>query len=108
MKGLVILFATLFLLHQLGQKVLGLSLPLVDSYLDPLLSMPLLLYGLEWERKRLWGRPKLNTITLLGLTAVLALLFEYLFPYLHDGFTFDHIDIALYFIGTAVYIMVRR
>ena len=108
MKVLIIICAALFLLHQIGQKLMGLHIPLADAYLDPLLSMPLLLYGLEWERKWLWGRPKLSAGKTLWLTAILAVLFKWIFPYLHLGFTFDWIDIALYFIGAVIYLLVRQ
>ena len=42
--------AALFIAHQLSQKVWGLSLPWADSYLDPLLCMPLLLTGYTAEQ----------------------------------------------------------
>jgi len=107
LKGLIIICAALFVLHQVAQKVLGLQIPLADAYLDPLLCMPLLLYGLEWERRRLWGRPELSTGIVLCLTAILAVLFEWFFPYLHAGFTSDWIDVALYFAGAGMYLLAR-
>jgi hypothetical protein len=71
--------------------------------------MPLLLYGLEWEREKLWKRSKkLPLYALLILTAILAFVFEYVFPRIHSGFTGDWLDVALYFIGTLMYYTIRR
>ena len=75
--------AVLFLGHQLSQKLLGVRLPLADAYLDPLLSIPLLL-GLAWAEQR-WlgwraGDEPFTAVEVAAMTLALAVLFEEGFP----------------------------
>ena len=87
---------------------MGVSIAIADSYLDPLLCMPLVLFVLDWERKRIWHSSNLSTGMVLCLTLVLALVFEFAFPVWNPGFTTDYLDVLLYFIGAALYIFVRH
>lgn len=91
--------AALFVLHQIGQKALGWSVPLADNYLDTLLCMPLLLTGFRAEQRWLWGRGDLSLWETLGITALLSFVFEWVFPRISAGFTADWIDVAAYFAG---------
>ena len=95
--------AILFILHQISQKVWGLSIPLADHYLDNLLCMPLLLPGYAAEQRWLWGRNKLRFYEVILVTAVLSGVFEWVFPLISSGFTADNWDIVAYFTGTLIY-----
>ena len=47
-----LILLTVFLAHQIGQKIFNLSLPVVDASLDPILCYPLLLPLVDWEYRR--------------------------------------------------------
>ena len=96
----------LFVVHQILQYGLGISLPLIDSYLDPLLAPPILLGLLSLERGYLFGRPRLDVGTLVGFVIVLSLLFEWVFPRWQPRFVGDWVDVGLYVVGTIYYALV--
>lgn len=92
--------------HQLTQKGLHLSLPLLDNYLDPLLCMPILLHLRRWE-KNLGGPsdafpalPNWEIFLWFVLTAILA---EIIFPALSKRFTGDSLDAVAYAAGSLLY-----
>ncbi|MEN0003224.1 MAG: hypothetical protein AAF798_03740 [Bacteroidota bacterium] len=99
----------LFLLHQVLQKGLAISIPFIDSYLDPLLCMPILLYLWQWDRRLVWSiqRP-LSLSEIIGATIILSMLFEWLFPRWHSGFYADGWDVVGYFMGAAGYYFASR
>lgn len=107
----VILFAVcalLFLLHQYVEKILKLSLPMIDSYLDPLLFMPMLLTLITWERQlmyknRLYHLPWTH---IFGYFLLVSVLCEILFPMWTDRMTADIWDVLLYALGTILYLAV--
>jgi len=96
-----------FIGHQIGQKFFGLSIPVVDSYLDPFLSIPLLLGIAAAERNWLFGEEHwegFKPIELIAMTLALAILFEEGFPRLDPvGQTRDGFDYLAYAGGAAVY-----
>ncbi|TYR37502.1 hypothetical protein FXV77_05720 [Sphingobacterium phlebotomi] len=90
----VILFticAFLFILHQYLQKIAGISLPLVDSYLDPLLCMPILLHLIVWERKLFHRRTEytLSLSHIVGYILLVSILCEIVFPLWNEKMTAD-------------------
>lgn len=99
--------AVLFSLHQLSQKLLGVALPLVDSYLDPFLSIPLLLGLACAEQRWLLGRRADESFTAVEVTAMtmaLAVLFEEGFPRIDPAQqTRDTWDYVAYGAGAVVY-----
>ena len=93
----------LFMGHQLTQKVLGLYLPLADSYLDPFLCAPLLLSGLLAERQWLFGKGAAYRLSLPELalaSLLLVLISEWLFPKISAHFTADPLDMVSILAGT--------
>ncbi|MCB0595720.1 MAG: hypothetical protein H6557_25985 [Lewinellaceae bacterium] len=98
----------LFLLHQFTQKVLHLSIPWADNYLDPLLCMPILLGGYQMEQRWLLGRQQLSFGEVMAITAFLSFVFEYLFPRFSAGFTADWWDVAAYFAGAWMFCLARK
>jgi len=79
-----LLAAGLLLAHQVLQYGFAVRLPLLDNYLDPLLSVPVLIGLLYVERRYLFGSETQNTRLhagfLVGLTAGIALIGEEVFP----------------------------
>ena len=73
----------LLVAHQVLERVLDVRIPLLDNYLDPLLSVPLLVGALQAERRWLLGdRPeaRLHVAQLVGLTLAIAVVGEEVFP----------------------------
>jgi len=102
----------LFLVHQLLQKGLHWECYFLDSFMDPFLSMPILLGGIQLERTFLLRQFKgIHTastyqFTLLEigvLSLFFSLLFEEGFPYWSAQFTRDSWDYLAYFLGSCFF-----
>jgi|SRR5690606_20600264 len=92
----------LFLLHQIIEKIFSIHNVWIDSYLDPLLCMPLFLSALLLQRRILFYKnesyilPKFHIFVAFIFVSIWA---ELIFPYFNKGFTADFWDIVLYLIG---------
>ncbi len=107
--------AAALVLHQISQKVLGWQVPFLDSYLDPLLGVPVLLGLAQAERRfvtgwlaahgypslRGWRRFTGPEVTVM--TLVLAAVFEGLFPWLDQRQTRDWLDVVAAAMGGVIY-----
>lgn len=84
--------------HQVAQRLLAISIPFIDSYLDPFLCIPFLLSGFVLERRLLLQIQhfRLNFIEIFTIILVLSLIFEYLFPRLTSEFIYDLCDFLAY------------
>ena len=95
---------SLFWLHQIAQRLLHWSIPLVDSYLDPLLCMPVLLGILSKERSLVLGRTyRLPLFDLIVIVIFLSLIFELGFPKWSSAFFYDPLDFVAYGVGALLY-----
>ncbi|MCB9273996.1 MAG: hypothetical protein H6564_08135 [Lewinellaceae bacterium] len=103
-----LLSLALFIGHQLSQKVLRISVPLADGYLDNLLCMPLLLPGLQLQQRWLFGKRALSAGDIWIATAFVAVVSEWLFPRLSVAFTADAWDVAAYFAGGLGYYFFQK
>jgi len=93
---------TLTLFHQLLQIGLGFNIPILDSYLDPLLFLPVLLHLILLERRFLFGKGPTYVFSwtqIIMIVALIAVLCEYYFPRWNVAFTADYLDIVCYLIG---------
>jgi len=104
----------LLLAHQITQKWLGWQLPFLDNYLDPFLSIPILLGAIVAERNLFiqhFLRPKeryiykLSIFEIIVLSIFFALVFEEGFSHWSDNFTRDNWDYLAYFLGTCFTIL---
>jgi len=95
----------LFGIHQFFQKILGWNFPLFDSYLDPLLCLPIFMGMMLFERRfflrkrnynKVYTFPVLETIV-IGI--VLSIIFEEGFSRWSNKFTKDYFDYVFYFVG---------
>lgn len=96
----------LVLIHQIVQKVLDINIPLIDSFLDPILFMPILLHLILWERRYLFGKGPgyvLSWSQMLMVLIFVSILCEYFFPQWNDKFTMDYWDIVCYAIGAFIF-----
>ncbi len=103
---------SLFVFHQLSQKVLGLPLTFLDHYLDTFLLAPLLLTGLlaEWRDLYQLGDAYTFPLPVVGLLCLVLLISsEVVFPALSKAFTPDRYDALSIILGTCVfYIFMNR
>lgn len=93
----------LFVLHQLLQKGMGMDVPFIHAYLDPTMSIPLMLGVLNIERNWLFGRTRLTGLETVIGTVFLAFVFEVLFPRWSDAFTYDPWDFVAYGLGGLIF-----
>ena len=104
---LYLLAVALFVAHQLSQKFLGVRLAFVDDYLDPFLSIPLLLGLARAERRWLFGAGDggpFGAVEVAAMTLFLAVLFEEGFPRLDPARqTRDAWDYLAYGLGGVAY-----
>ena len=103
---------SLFLAHQISQKLLALQCPFLDSYLDPFLSIPILLGGILLERRFFLSKYysakekvlyQFSIFEIVILSTFFALLFEVGFPCWSENFTYDSFDFFAYFFGSLVF-----
>ena len=107
---LFIICSVLFLLHQVAQYILEVRIPFVDAYLDNLVAMPIFLALLMAERRILFKRDatyKLSVLEVFLATAYISLISELLFPLLASRFTFDPFDVAFFFAGAALFLIIK-
>lgn len=101
-----IICALLFVVHQVLQKGLDITFPLVDRYLDNLLTMPIILSLLLVERQYLFKRGKAYRLSALDVaiaTVFIALISEILFPLLSQKFTTDWWDVVFLALGSLIF-----
>lgn len=101
-----IICCLLFALHQLLQKGLHISLPLIDNYLDNLLAMPIILTFLLVERRILFRRGKgyrLSAMDVVMATVYIVVIAEVIFPLFSDNFVTDWRDVIFYALGSLIY-----
>lgn len=92
----------LALIHQILQKILGIHVPIVDSYLDPLLFLPILLQLILLERRFVFGKGSqyaLSWYHIFGVVVLVSVLVELLFPVWNPLLTADYKDVICYLIG---------
>jgi hypothetical protein len=93
----------LFTLHQLLQKGCGWNIPFLHAYLDPFLSMPILLGLLNWERRWRYGWRVLQGWEIAVVTLLFIFLFEWMFPLWNPALTSDVRDLPAYMAGALLY-----
>ncbi|SDG64922.1 hypothetical protein [Psychroflexus sediminis] len=107
---LVIVSASLFLIHQYLQLGVQFQIDFLDNYLDPAVLMPLLLYAVLWERRILLRNRNLVLpyTDILGYFLLILLFGELLFPLISEKFTADYWDIPAYAFGSLAYVIARE
>lgn len=88
--------------HQLLQKLWTVPINMIDSFLDPLLFIPIVLHLTLMERRFLFGKgplyilPRLHILLIVGVVSFVC---ELLFPLWSDSFTADPLDAVCYILG---------
>ncbi|HUH19662.1 hypothetical protein [Albibacterium sp.] len=96
----------LVLIHQVSQKILGVNIPLADSFLDPILFLPILLQLILLELRFLIGKgPRyvLSWFQISIITVFVSVVCEILFPQWSSSFTADYKDVICYLVGGMVF-----
>lgn len=99
-------FSFLFVAHQVLQWILGVHLRWIDSYLDPILMMPITLHIILWERRYLFHKTvdyKLSSSDIFNYFLLVSILGEVVFPALQPRFVADWMDVLCYLIGAVFF-----
>ena len=101
----------LFVIHQVLQKIFHINFFWVDSYLDNLLAMPIILS--LWQLEKIWlfrkgSDYKLSALEIFLATVYISLISEIIFPLLSKDFTGDIVDVIVYFIGSTIFYGVNK
>ena len=100
----------LFAIHQFFQKILGWNFIWLDSYLDPLLCLPIFMGLMLAERRYFLKKRNHNNVYTFSIletvviAIVLSIIFEEGFPRWSDQFTKDYSDYFFYFVGALFFI----
>lgn len=94
----------LFLGHQVTQRLLEISMPFIDNYLDPFSLGALSLYGVQLERKWLFGVERLSWLDIFLVTIYVIVVSEILFPYFSKNFISDWADVISILMGMSWFI----
>lgn len=92
--------------HQVLQKILNIRVPIVDSYLDPLLFLPILLQLILLEQRYIFAKGPyyvLSWFQILIVILLMSIICELLFPIWSHSFTTDYIDAICYLLGGTVF-----
>jgi hypothetical protein len=100
---ILITCALLLAIHQLLQHVLLINYTLLDHYLDPLLSVLVVISILSIDLRSRCGFSGFSLIELIGLTICLSIKFEIVFPYFSSHFIYDPYDFLVYILGGLCY-----
>ncbi len=103
----LIIPAILFVLHQIGQLLVKVSMPFFDNYLDPFCASVVVLHALSIERMVIFDQ-KLTWLDILVALLVLSICSEVLFPYFSTRFTADYLDLIAIILGGVWFIFTRR
>ena len=104
LNGVSLAALAAFSLHQLG-LAMGFYLLLLDSYLDPLCTVPVVLGLPSMLARRIWPRLLLSWGSAALFTLALSLAFEWWIPSFDARFTRDHWDALAYALGAAIWRM---
>lgn len=104
-----LILLTVFIAHQIGQKIFNLSWSGLDASLDPILCFPLLLPLVDWEyRRRNKKQVLIPTIELIGVSILLMMFFEWVCPLLNTDLVADPMDFLWYTLGLLFYLWRRK
>lgn len=101
-----IICCVLFFVHQVLQIIFNYHIPVVDSFLDSLLAMPIILTLLLFERRHIFRWKEYYRLTISEViitTLFIAFVSEIIFPALSDDFTGDWKDLIFLLTGAIVF-----
>ncbi len=80
---------TLFLLHQIIQKIAQVNLPFLDNYLDPFCLGALVIPLFKLERKYLYKSREISRLEMVLTISYVILISELILPYFFPNFVSD-------------------
>lgn len=104
LNGVSLAALAAFSLHQVA-IALGICVPLLDSYLDPLCTVPVVLGLPSMLARRIWPRLVLSWGSVAFFTLAVSLAFEWWIPSFDARFTRDPWDALAYALGAAIWRM---
>lgn len=102
LNGVSLAALAAFSLHQVA-IAFGFNVLLLDSYLDPLCTVPVVLGIPSMLARRIWPRLVLSWGSVALFTLALSLAFEWIIPSFDARFTRDPLDALAYALGAAIW-----
>ena len=102
LNGVSLAALAVFSLHQVA-LAFGLYFLLLDCYLDPLCTVPVVLGLPSMLARRIWPRLVLSWGSVILFTLALSLAFEWWIPSFDARFTRDPLDALAYALGAAIW-----
>jgi hypothetical protein len=102
LNGVSLAALAVFSLHQVA-LAFGLYFLLLDCYLDPLCTVPVVLGLPSMLARRIWPRLVLSWGSVILFTLALSLAFEWWIPSFDARFTCDPWDALAYALGAAIW-----
>ncbi|WP_367389593.1 hypothetical protein [Lewinella sp. LCG006] len=104
----IALIGVIALVHQYSQKILHLSVPWMNAYLDDILCMPLFLAIWQWEKQLFWKTLYLRKKEIAFFTCFIFILFEGILPHYSMLFTADWRDGLAYCCGSSIFYLLQK
>lgn len=101
---------TFLVMHQIIQKVLHFSIPIIDNYGDDFFAMPFIL-TLFLVEQYFWKRrtTRLFIFEIVSFTLIFAIFFEFILPIFNQNYTKDYWDFLAYALGSvAFYFLINK
>ena len=105
-SGVFLTCFTMFVAHQVTQRILYTPIPFADNYLDSFVAMPILLTLLMVERRVLFRYDpnyRLSISEIILGTLLVAGVGELVFPAFSNEFTSDWWDVLAYSLGSLLF-----
>ncbi len=98
-----LLVVVLASVNQMLEKVFGIFIPLVHSYLDDLLCFPIVLtVGLSMYRY-FWPHHRMKAWQIWPVVIVYSVYFEWYLPQTSAAYTADSVDVVMYILGALIF-----
>lgn len=96
---------SLFVLHQVIEKVFDFHIPFLDNYLDSFLALPIILSLHLVERRFIFKKPNyvFSVLEIVVISIALSLFFEEALPLISAVFTKDYYDYLALGLGAVLF-----
>lgn len=108
---MLLLFGSLYFLNKMMQKLGLIKNPFLNNHLNDLLCMPLILFLTGWIIIQFKPYSKYRIIPIpavLALTIYWSVYFEFYLPSNSSQHTGDWIDVAMYFTGAVIFVLIQN
>lgn len=100
-----ILFVVLFILNQILERVLHIYIPILYSYFDDILAVPILVGTYQILMQQLKKDYLVSIYMPIIAILMLSVNFELILPQISTKYTSDLVDILMYILGAILFIV---